>query len=191
MARILIVYESKYGQTEKIARFMSEGMIKQGHSVDLMSVSGKNVRSPLNYDGIVIGAGIYMRRYPRALVKWVHDNSRVLNKKTTAFFSVCLAVMQNDRMAQRDLQTIENNFFKVTNWIPKRRGVFAGALSYSKYGWLTKQIMKGIARVRGGDTDTSRDYEYTSWNDVVRFSDNFLKSLLTAGETGVEMRAPL
>ncbi|HEY8272714.1 MAG TPA: flavodoxin domain-containing protein [Pseudobdellovibrionaceae bacterium] len=187
MARILIVYESKYGQTEKIAKFIVNRMLSQGHSVNLMNLRTKDLQSPANYEGIIVGGGVYMRSYPKSLVKWVQENSRNLSQKPTAFFSVCLAVMQNDLRTQRDLHLIENNFFKKTKWFPKRREAFAGALSYSKYGWLTKRVMKLMAQSRGGDSDTSRDYEYTSWKDVSRFSDNFVNSLRQMSN---EMHAP-
>lgn len=187
MARILIVYESKYGQTEKIAKFLSNRMLTQGHSVNLLNLRNRETLSPANYDGIVVGAGLYMRRYPRALVKWVQTHSKTLSQRPTAFFSVCLAVMQSDLKTQRDLHVIENDFFKKTKWYPKRREAFAGALSYTKYSWLTKQVMKIMARASGGDADTSKDYEYTSWKDVSRFSDNFINSLR---EVRPEMRAP-
>jgi menaquinone-dependent protoporphyrinogen oxidase len=33
--------------------------------------------------------------------------------------------------------------------------------------------MKRIASASGGDTDTSRDYEYTDWKDLRDFVDRF------------------
>ena len=33
--------------------------------------------------------------------------------------------------------------------------------------------MKWIVRRAGGDTDTSRDYEYTNWADLRGFADRF------------------
>lgn len=187
MARILIVYESKYGQTEKIARFIFDRMVKQGHSLNLLNLSDKDFVSPASYDGIVVGSGLYMRRYPKSLQKWVRTNALTLNRKPTAFFTVCLAVLQNDLKVQRDLRLIANNFFKQTAWYPKRREIFGGALSYLKYGWLTKQLMSYIGRASGRDTDTSRNYEYTNWQDVGQFSDEFSNSLQAAPVRGREI----
>lgn len=39
----------------------------------------------------------------------------------------------------------------------------AGALLYTRYGWLKRWIMRRIVRKAGGDVDTTRDYEYTDW----------------------------
>jgi menaquinone-dependent protoporphyrinogen oxidase len=38
-------------------------------------------------------------------------------------------------------------------------------------------VMKRIARKAGGDTDTTRDYVYTDWNDVRRFAEEFGRSV--------------
>jgi len=35
--------------------------------------------------------------------------------------------------------------------------------------------MKRIAAKAGGDTDTSRDYEYTDWNALSRFTVQFVR----------------
>ena len=53
----------------------------------------------------------------------------------------------------------------------------AGALPYTKYGWLKKWIMRRIVAKAGGDTDTTRDYEYTDWNDVREFARAFAQRL--------------
>jgi menaquinone-dependent protoporphyrinogen oxidase len=37
----------------------------------------------------------------------------------------------------------------------------AGALLYRQYGFLTRFVLRMISKQKGGDTDTSRDYEYT------------------------------
>ena len=52
---------------------------------------------------------------------------------------------------------------------------FAGALRYSRYGWLKRRLMRSIARREGGDTDTSRDHVYTDWDAVDRFAVDILR----------------
>jgi menaquinone-dependent protoporphyrinogen oxidase len=37
--------------------------------------------------------------------------------------------------------------------------------------------MKLIAKQQGGDTDTSHDHEYTDWDDLTRFVDEFLAAI--------------
>ena len=51
----------------------------------------------------------------------------------------------------------------------------AGALADTKYNWFIRSMMKRIAAKAGGDTDTSRDYEYTDWPALSRFSVQFAR----------------
>ena len=51
----------------------------------------------------------------------------------------------------------------------------AGRLAYTQYGFLTRFIMKWIARRQGGPTDTTRDYEFTNWDNVTRLADTVVR----------------
>lgn len=64
-----------------------------------------------------------------------------------------------------------------TGWSPGRVGLFAGALKYTQYDWLKRQLMRMIAKQNGGDTDTSRDVEYTDWDEVRRWTEAFCAGL--------------
>jgi len=48
-------------------------------------------------------------------------------------------------------------------------GGLCAHLTYCKYNFFIKLMMKTIARKAGGPTDTSRDYEFTDWATVDRF----------------------
>jgi menaquinone-dependent protoporphyrinogen oxidase len=93
--------------------------------------------------------------------------------KPAAFVSVCLGVLQHDAKVQHDLQTMVDEFVASTGWRPSVVKFVAGALPYTKYGWLQRLVMKRIVAKAGGDTDTSRDYEYTDWNDLRHFAAEF------------------
>lgn len=53
----------------------------------------------------------------------------------------------------------------------------AGTLRYTRYGFFKRFLMKQINKREGGDTDTSRDYEYTDWDAVTAFANEFLGRL--------------
>ena len=54
------------------------------------------------------------------------------------------------------------------------------ALLYRQYNFFMRWVMKRIAAKAGGDTDTSRDYEYTDWNDVRAFAGQFGRMVTVA-----------
>jgi menaquinone-dependent protoporphyrinogen oxidase len=72
---------------------------------------------------------------------------------------------------------------KRTGWRPERVELFAGALPYTKYDFVTRFFMRHIVAKEGGDVDTSRDYEYTDWRAVERFARGLV-------EAGTADRAP-
>ena len=45
--------------------------------------------------------------------------------------------------------------------------------AYTRYNWFIRRVMKRIAAKAGGDTDTTRDHEYTDWQDLRRFTEQF------------------
>jgi menaquinone-dependent protoporphyrinogen oxidase len=178
MSRILLIFASKQGQTAKIAHRISETLNKEGHSVDL--IDGKNLPEKIhieNYSAVVVGGSVHMGGYSRQLKTWVKLHSHELNSIPSAFFSVCLGVLQNEPKVDSELERIFENFLKSSEWQPKTKAVFAGGLAYSKYNAFLKWWMKRISKKLGGDTDTSHDYEYTDWNAVIRFANEFSNNL--------------
>ncbi len=59
MAKVLICYYSRTGNTEKMAEKISEVMRKDGLEVDLKKVENTTINDLLLYDGILIGSPTY------------------------------------------------------------------------------------------------------------------------------------
>jgi menaquinone-dependent protoporphyrinogen oxidase len=87
--------------------------------------------------------------------------------------SVCLSILSKKETARDEATPLPRRFVERLGWQPTMIKVVAGALPYTRYGVLTRWIMKRIASDAGGDTDTSRDYEYTDWRDLRDFADRF------------------
>ncbi|NUN05780.1 MAG: hypothetical protein HUU57_08460 [Bdellovibrio sp.] len=179
MARVLVIYASRYGQTEKISNYAAERLRHLGHTVDVWNIlenefSRRHVR---DYDGVVMGSGIYANRFPRPLLRIAREQQRDLTKKQTAFFSVCMGVVEENEQTQRDLRDISLNFFTMAEWRPMQWGIFAGSIAYSKYNILLKYFMRFLAARAGYETELSRDYEFTNWKDVQSFVDEFSQRL--------------
>jgi menaquinone-dependent protoporphyrinogen oxidase len=171
MRKILIVFESKTGQTKKIAESIENELHHEGYWVDLATPK-KELPFPMeSYQAIIVGGPVYASRYPRSLRKWVERHVEQLNKMPSAFFAVCLGILQvDDQKVQDDERKIMADFFLQTGWRPQATQIFAGALAYTQYGWLKKILMKRIAAKAGGSQDTSRDHEYTDWEQVRSFA---------------------
>jgi menaquinone-dependent protoporphyrinogen oxidase len=112
-------------------------------------------------------------RYQRAVVRWVRTHAETLRGKPAAFLSVCLEVLQKDLGVQRELGGIINRFEAHTGWKPARVKIVAGAVPYTRYGWLKRLVMRRKMKQAGGETDVTRDHEYTDWADLRQFAGTF------------------
>jgi len=114
------------------------------------------------------------------VARWVRTHAATLNRLPTAFLSVCLAVLEKSDKTKRELAGIIARFFARTGWRPPIAKPIAGAVLYTRYGWLKRVMMKRIVSKAGGGTDTTRDYEYTDWNDLRVFAEGFARQLTTS-----------
>jgi menaquinone-dependent protoporphyrinogen oxidase len=172
MPRILVLYGSTHGQTAKIARYLAEVLRNEPHLVDIADAANWPPR-PDGYDAVIVAASVHARGYQRAVRRWVRRHVKTLNTKPTALVSVCLGVLQRDEAVQREVVAIPNRFADALGWRPSRVKVVAGALPYTHYNILTRWVMRRIVAKAGGDTDTTRDYEYTDWADIKTFAAEF------------------
>ena len=174
MTNILVIYGTTDGHTRKVAHRLAIMLRAYDADVDVVEAGHADVNAQF-YDAVVVCASVHGGGYQRAVRKWVRENATVLSVKRTAFVSVCLGVLQQDPKVDRELDAILERFFQSTGWQPARVKKVAGALLYRQYGFLKRWIMKRIVSKAGGDTDTSKDYEYTDWSDLHAFADGFLR----------------
>jgi len=178
MARVLILYSSETGQTAKIADRMAQKMRDNGHTVDCLELDQLPRDFDIEtYDGILIGAPVRMMSFPKSVVRFAKKNRDKLVAHNAGFFTVCMAVASTTPKAHQDLEKWIASFFSETGWQPAKQAVFAGAVLYTKYDFVTRMVMKKISASEGHSTDTSCDHEYTDWDQVTKFTDEYLATL--------------
>jgi menaquinone-dependent protoporphyrinogen oxidase len=172
MPRLLILYGTTDGHTAKIARYLANEFRYLGATVDVVEAGMANP-DPRDYAGVLVAASVHAGGYQRAVVRWARTHAADLREKPSAFLSVCLGVLQPDLAVQRELVAITNRFETRTGWKPQRVKLVAGALPYTRYGWLKRIMMRRMAAKAGGATDVTRDHEYTDWTDLWEFAEAF------------------
>ena len=174
MASVLVAYGSSEGQTATIAERIGDVLEEDGHDVTL--VHAKHHPSTLDlevFDGIVVGASIHAGSHQRYVRTFVSDHLETLNSTPSAFVSVSLSAASADPATREEARQFLTGFLESTGWDPDLDLSVAGALKYSEYGLVKRFVMKRIGGKESGDTDTSRDYEYTDWDDVEAFTLEF------------------
>lgn len=177
MQQVAVAYASRHGQTEKIAKYLAEGLGRRGLSFRLIDASGGPGRFDEEFDAVICGSPVYRGKFPASVVNWAKTHKRHINKVPSAFFTVTLNAADKRPQAREADRLLRERFGLETACRPILSASFAGALKYRSYWWPVKLLMKRISKKAGGDTDTSKDYEYTDWKQVNEFLENFLIQL--------------
>jgi len=173
MQRLLVLFASREGQTEKIARHIAAEAAHLGVDCEMGDLGGKASWDLSPYDGVIAGAPIHRGRFPDTLCEFARSRSPKLNQMRSAFFSVSLAAASKRAAERAEAERLGRAFLDDAGWHPTLIASFAGALRYSRYNVFVRWILKRIARAEGGDTDTRPDYEYTDWAQVTAFARSF------------------
>ena len=180
MSRILLLYASTEGQTALIAERMARTLCAQGHSVELLPADADPARvDPAAYGGVIVGASIHYGHHPAYLRALVRRHIGTLAARPSAFFSVSLSA-GGPRPKPAAAQRYIDKFLRKTGWQPQLVASIAGAVKYSLYGPIKRRVMIVFVGLGGGETDTSRDYEYTDWEAVERFAGEYARRLTQA-----------
>jgi len=189
MKPVAVLYATREGQTRKIAGHIAEGLRKRGLRTVLSNVKDATGTDLPSYSPAILAASVHAGRHEREMLRFVKLNRSELNELPTAFVSVTLSQAGVERPSasaeERKVFTagvtgVADEFLYETGWRPTHIKPVAGALLYTKYNPLMRFVMKRIAKKAGAETDTSRDYEYTDWAELDRFTGT-LASELGAG----------
>ncbi len=89
MTEILIVYYSKTGNTEKLAKAVAEGVREGGGNPTLKKVEEVDINKLPEYDGIIAGSPVYFGTMAAELKKFFDDSiavrKKLFNKVGAAF----------------------------------------------------------------------------------------------------------
>ncbi|WP_436924332.1 flavodoxin domain-containing protein [Halosimplex amylolyticum] len=185
MVDVAVLYGSSEGQTAKIADRIVQRLRDRGHESTAVDASKIDADFDLSgFDAVVVGSSIHVGKHQESVRSFVSATVDALGELPTAFFQVSLSSVSDDADRRAEAARYVEEFLDATGWHPDRVARFGGALRFSQYGFLKRLMMKRIAREATGDTDTSRDYEYTDWAEVEAFADDF--AAFVEGRLGVE-----
>lgn len=167
--RTVIFYLTHDGQTRKIAEHLAEQLQDETTVLCLRESAQFTTEKLAEFDLIVIGASIRYGHFDPLLERFIAKHSALLNQKRSAFFSVNLTARKANRNTP-ETNTYTRKLLSRIEWTPTLIEVFAGALRYPSYRWFDRVMIRFIMKITGGETDTSREYEYTDWEQVREFA---------------------
>ena len=168
MHHTLIIYSSTDGHTKTICERISN-FLNNENEIKVMSLDEATKFDLSTFNRIIIGASIRYGKHSKKLYKFITSNKNVLDQKQGIFFSVNVVARKLEKNTPETNPYIQK-FLKISNWKPKKIGVFAGRVDYPNFGFFDKYVIKFIMFLTNGPTDTSQSYEFTDWSKVDEFA---------------------
>jgi menaquinone-dependent protoporphyrinogen oxidase len=178
--KILIVYGTTHGQTAAIAAFLQLTLERRGCQVVVANAKEPPTPPLDQFDGIIVGASVIARGHQPAVASFIRDNLKTLNAMPSAFFSVSASAGSSREGGRAAARRVRDAFLAESGFQPDIAECIAGAIKYTKYNFLLRWYMKKASRKNGGSTDTTRDHEYTNWEQVANFAGAFANSLMVS-----------
>lgn len=142
--KILIVFVSSHGTTEKAAHILSDFI--EGN-VEILDLNMNPHPDLTPYDGVIIGASIHAGLISRKEKKFISKNIELLASKKIGLFLCCM------QEGEKAVEQFEHAFPKELRGIALTSGLFGGEFIFSKMNILEKMIVK---KVSGETNDVSK-----------------------------------
>lgn len=169
--KALILFSSREGQTREIAAYIAN-QLKEQQECEVLNILHATSVDWSKYDRVLIGASVRYGHFHPAVTKFVKQNQAELQQRVSGFFSVNLTARKPEkRTPQTNAYT--RKFLLQSPWQPDCCAVFAGALRYPRYGFFDRIMIQLIMRMTKGETDSTKEVEYTDWVQVDRFAHEF------------------
>ena len=176
MKKTAIIYSSTDGHTVKICEKIIE-IIKHESIISLSSIEDADSLDLESFDFILVGASIRYGNHKANLFSFIKNNLESLNKKDTAFFNVNAVARKEDKNTPATNPYLIK-FLKKVAWKPTLLEVFAGKISYPKYHFFDKHMIRFIMWMSKGPTDPSKVFEFTDWKKVESLGKKVLNDFL-------------
>ncbi|MFX1405909.1 MAG: flavodoxin domain-containing protein [Promethearchaeota archaeon] len=181
MSKVLILYGTRFGTTkgisDEIERIIQEkGMITE--SFNLKEHNLKQIPHLDEYDGIIIGTGIKIKRWTKVVKQFVQKRKSELKKRqnTLGFYVCCgeAAKKSNINKAIDNYITLKLQKFGIE---PVLIDAFGGAYDLtegSPITGITRKIVISIMKEEEGIENPEGElYDYRDWEQIRNFANNF------------------
>lgn len=175
--KILILYESRHGQTAKIAEKLAAHARSRGAEATVEALADFPRDRPLEgLDLVAVGAPVHFGRHRPPTGTFVKRRLAELSGRPSAFFSVSGSAIPGTPDGEARSREYVDAFLEKTGWRPELVARFAGAVRYTRYNALLRFVIRRIEARTGRSTDASRDHEYTDWEAVEDFAREIVRT---------------
>lgn len=163
----LVTYASKYGATKEIAQKIGEVLRQAGLQADVLPVDGVQNLDP--YKAVILGSAVYVGKWHKEAVKFLHANQNILAERLVWIFSSGptghgnpVELVEGQRLPAA-LQPIADRIQ------PRDIAVFHGYIDPDKINFIEKWAIKSLVKKPFGD--------FRDWDDITAWATAIAKSL--------------
>ena len=173
MCEVPVFYATTEGQTRRIAERVAAQLLEHGLDsrairivhAEAMAIDWGKVR------GACVAASLHRQHHQPEAAAFARRFSHELSSVPSLFISVSLSAASKNANEVRAAATLAEAFPLATGWTPWKVAAVAGRLAYTQYNWVVRWMMRRIALKEGASGDTSRDHEYTDWDEITGLAD--------------------
>ncbi|KQW27512.1 protoporphyrinogen oxidase [Rhizobium sp. Root274] len=170
---ILVGYATVEGQSRRIAETIAADIEAAGDRALLFDIGLGGEYAVGHPEAAILCAPIHAARYPASFVAFVRQEASWLNSVPSAFVSVTLLIRSELEEEREEARHFPGGLLSETGWAPGLVHHAAGALRYSEYDFFKRWMMKRLAGQENAPTDVSRDHEFTDWEALAAFVEDF------------------
>ncbi len=152
-----IIYSSKHGTTEKVARMISDGLSE--HETQLISLSVKQPIDLSQFDTIVVGGSIHAGRLNSKVKEFMKEQTVTLLKKRLALF-MCGS---NEKELQKEFET---EFPELLRNHAVSKQMVGGEFIFENMNFMESFMTRKIAGVKTSVSNLKEDAIKQMINDL-------------------------
>jgi len=185
--KVLILYGTRYGTTKGISDEIERVIQEKGIATESYNLKEYNLKEipPLqDYDGIIIGTGIKIKRWTKVVKKFVEKRKSELKKKQNALgFYVCCGEAAKKENISKAINNYITPRLQKLGINPTLIDAFGGAYDLtegSPITGMTRKIVIGIMKNEEGIEDPEgKMHDYRDWDQIKQFANKFVELLKT------------
>ncbi len=186
MKRILVAFASKEGHTERIAHHVARRLEDKGAIVRLINLKTDNSEAGADdCDATIIAGSLHRGHHDASLAGFLMRHGPAIRQHRSAFLSVSLSAASHDREEIAALDELVQRFLSELGWQPDAVQHVAGAILDRQLSMIEKFILHRAAEAHGETLHPSGNTEFTNWERLDAFVDEFSRSV-TAADVAAE-----
>lgn len=152
--KTVIIYISKHGTTEKVARIIADKL--ESGKTEFVNLSKEKLIDIETFDRIIIGGSIHMASVHKKIKKFCESNNSTILKKTLGLFLCCMET------GEKSVEQFENAFSEDLRRHASSTALLGYEYNLDKMNFFERILVKKIS----GSKKSISEIDY---NEIARF----------------------